>query len=90
MTAAEWAAAFRRGDPDTLGCALLAALRQAHLEQKALSDDGYAVTDIGELATAADGSDRPDYVLMLMRRVGAILQDQGLIPLAPQGEPEPE
>jgi hypothetical protein len=79
MTGPEWNEAFDKGSPESIGQALLAAIRQAHAEQTAIPDDDYRVTDIGELAPMRDGSDRPDYVHKLMVRVGGILADQGLI-----------
>lgn len=79
MTSQEWAGAADRGDPRTLGAALLAAVRQAHAEQVAIPDDDYRVTDIGELALTEDGSDRPDYVHKLIVRAGELLREQGWI-----------
>jgi hypothetical protein len=80
MTSAEWNEAFDKGDPERMGRALLAAIRQAHEEQ----DEGqpieygpYGGADIGELAPMSDGTERPAYVLDLCTRAAAILRDQG-------------
>lgn len=75
MTNAEWADAFRTGDPEKIGETLLRAIRQAYTEQ-ANHPDG--APDIGVLAP---GFDR-DFVSALMTRTGEILQEWGCLVLA--------
>ena len=74
MTSAEWAAAADRGNPETLGRALVFALQQAYVESQAAR----VARDIGELAP---GFDR-DVIEPLMTRAGELLREQGWI--APQ------
>lgn len=77
MTQAEWMDAFRRGDPENIGRAVLAAIQQAYAEQSA-TGNRYEVSDIGELAPMKDGSDRPNYVMQLCVRAGQLLCEHGL------------
>jgi hypothetical protein len=73
MTQAEWMDAFRRGDPENIGQAVLDCLREAYTEMVATVD----TPDIGELAP--NGRTSPAYVLDFTVRVGQKMREYGLL-----------
>lgn len=82
MTSAEWKEAADRGDPRTLGLALLAAVRHAYAESQAVRE----ARDIGELAP---GFDR-DVIEPLMTRAGEVLREQGWIAIHGNEQTQPD
>lgn len=80
MTSAEWQDAFRRGDPESIGKAVLRAIHEAY---------GNRVTgttpDIGQLAPGHGGSDADD--LQFCIQVGQVMREYGLLYQLPPDVP---
>ncbi len=72
MTSAEWQEAFRRGDPDAIGTAVLTCIREAHVRAEGHAD--LIAIDIGQLALG-DADEVHDFGVL----IGTLMLEHGLL-----------